>query len=219
VGRLVEARNGLGVESFEFDPAGNLLGEPQRVAEDLAKAQAKAQEWGLLRTVPMPTATLLDNLLRKFGDASFEHDERGNRLKAQHPGERRQVFEWDGFGRLRRFEVLHDAEVCYFYDPLGRRVGKESCAVVLHNSDAGSGFLAPQHHFGKMTNVSFTQCKSVGRSIFGGGDGSTGVVFDQCAPSPAALPRPNPSRASDARAKSCSGDALARAKSSCQARG
>jgi len=41
-------------------------------------------------------------------------------------------------------------------------------------------FLAPDHDFGKMTNVHFTQCRSVGRSIFGGTDGSTGVEFEQC---------------------------------------
>ncbi|MDM0031353.1 hypothetical protein QTI33_04280 [Variovorax sp. J22P271] len=41
-------------------------------------------------------------------------------------------------------------------------------------------FLAPDHDFGKMTNVSFTQCQSVGRSIFGGTDGSTGVLFEGC---------------------------------------
>ncbi len=41
-------------------------------------------------------------------------------------------------------------------------------------------FLAPVHDFGVMTDVTFTQCKSVGRSIFGGRDGSKGVVFEGC---------------------------------------
>lgn len=41
-------------------------------------------------------------------------------------------------------------------------------------------FLAPNHDFGVMTDVTFTQCKSVGRSIFCGKDGSSGVVFDGC---------------------------------------
>ena len=41
-------------------------------------------------------------------------------------------------------------------------------------------FLAPNHDFGVMTNVVFTHCKSVGRSIFCGGDTSSGVVFDAC---------------------------------------
>src|SRR5262245_11656180 len=31
-------------------------------------------------------------------------------------------------------------------------------------------FLAPEHDFGVMTNVTFSQCKSVGRSIFCGRD-------------------------------------------------
>ncbi|MDM0031357.1 RHS repeat-associated core domain-containing protein, partial [Variovorax sp. J22P271] len=140
VGRLIEARNGLGLESFEFDPAGNLLGEPQRVAQDLAKAQAQAQEWGLLRTVPTPTSSLLDNLLRKLGDASVTHDERGQWVRVDHPSEPSQIFEWDGFGRLRRFETLHDSEMRYFYDPLGRRIGKASCAVVPPNYSAGRGW-------------------------------------------------------------------------------
>jgi uncharacterized protein YjbI with pentapeptide repeats len=41
-------------------------------------------------------------------------------------------------------------------------------------------FIGPSHDFGVMTDVLFTQCKSVGRSIFGGRDGSTGVVFEGC---------------------------------------
>lgn len=41
-------------------------------------------------------------------------------------------------------------------------------------------FLAPSHDFGVMTNVRFSQCQSVGRSIFGGRDGSAGVVFEGC---------------------------------------
>lgn len=41
-------------------------------------------------------------------------------------------------------------------------------------------FLAPNHDFGVMTDVSFSQCKSVGRSIFCGRDGSAGVVFEGC---------------------------------------
>jgi hypothetical protein len=41
-------------------------------------------------------------------------------------------------------------------------------------------FLAPRHDFGVMSNVQFSQCRSTGRSIFGGGDGSAGVVFDGC---------------------------------------
>ncbi|QFZ85861.1 hypothetical protein GFK26_25365 [Variovorax paradoxus] len=41
-------------------------------------------------------------------------------------------------------------------------------------------FLAPHHDFGVMTDVRFTRCRSVGRSIVGGGDGSTGVLFQDC---------------------------------------
>ncbi|TSD60134.1 hypothetical protein FFI97_007505 [Variovorax sp. KBS0712] len=41
-------------------------------------------------------------------------------------------------------------------------------------------FLAPHHDFGVMTDVSFTQCSSAGRSIVCGGDGSTGVLFQAC---------------------------------------
>lgn len=44
----------------------------------------------------------------------------------------------------------------------------------------GCNFLAPHHDFGVMTNVTFVQCKSVGRSIFCGRDGSSGVVFEGC---------------------------------------
>lgn len=41
-------------------------------------------------------------------------------------------------------------------------------------------FLAPNHAFGLMTDVTFTRCKSVGRSIVCGSDKSTAVVFDAC---------------------------------------
>ncbi|MDM0003258.1 ImcF-related family protein [Variovorax sp. J22G73] len=41
-------------------------------------------------------------------------------------------------------------------------------------------FLAPRHDFGVMANVRFSQCRSTGRSIFGGRDGSTGVAFEGC---------------------------------------
>ncbi|SEJ80655.1 MULTISPECIES: hypothetical protein [unclassified Variovorax] len=41
-------------------------------------------------------------------------------------------------------------------------------------------FLAPNHDFGVMQKVSFSQCRSVGRSVFCGRDGSSGVVFDGC---------------------------------------
>lgn len=41
-------------------------------------------------------------------------------------------------------------------------------------------FLGPIHDFGVMTNVKFSQCQSIGRSVFGGRDGSADVVFEQC---------------------------------------
>jgi uncharacterized protein YjbI with pentapeptide repeats len=41
-------------------------------------------------------------------------------------------------------------------------------------------FLGPKHDFGVMRQVSFRQCRSIGRSIFGGRDGSSGVLFDGC---------------------------------------
>ncbi|CAN5887245.1 hypothetical protein BH11PSE13_BH11PSE13_39370 [soil metagenome] len=41
-------------------------------------------------------------------------------------------------------------------------------------------FLAPNHDFGVMTGVTFMRCKSLGRSVFCGGDKSAGVLFDGC---------------------------------------
>jgi len=41
-------------------------------------------------------------------------------------------------------------------------------------------FLTPSHDFGVMERVSFSQCRSQGRSIFSGRDGSRGVVFEGC---------------------------------------
>jgi len=41
-------------------------------------------------------------------------------------------------------------------------------------------FVAPSHDFGVMSDVRFVRCRSFGHAVFGGRDGSTGVVFEQC---------------------------------------
>lgn len=58
--------------------------------------------------------------------------------------------------------------------------GNIQLSAMLGCKFVNCNFLAPRHDFGVMTDVRFSQCKSVGRSIFCGRDGSTGVVFDGC---------------------------------------
>ena len=41
-------------------------------------------------------------------------------------------------------------------------------------------FIGPNHDGGVMTDVTFTHCKSIGRSIFAGRDMSTDVLFEGC---------------------------------------
>jgi YD repeat-containing protein len=68
VGRLISAVTRLGVETFAFDPAGNLLDEK---AFDIRRP---------LDQEPV-RSKLLDNLLREYAGTHYEYDERGNQVK------------------------------------------------------------------------------------------------------------------------------------------
>ena len=78
-------------------------------------------------TLPPEVPKVLGNLLKEYAGTHFEYDARGNLIGKRSPSGR-QEYEWDGFNRLRvarveESERQHEAR--YFYDPFGRRIGKD----------------------------------------------------------------------------------------------
>ena len=73
IGRLLQATSRLGVETFAFDPAGNLLDdkhhEPTRTLERAPRRNR-----------------LMDNLLREYAGTHYTYDERGNLSHRLHNG-------------------------------------------------------------------------------------------------------------------------------------
>ena len=123
VGRLLSATSRLGVETFAFDPASNLL--DNSVAEIRRPLDQDPKR-----------NTLMDNLLREYAGTHYEYDERGNQIRRWHNGQHSQM-RWDLFDRLVRFEDS-TLSVDYAYDPLGRRIHKYSNAHHKHRPEAGS---------------------------------------------------------------------------------
>ncbi|WP_123585339.1 RHS repeat-associated core domain-containing protein [Pseudomonas brassicacearum] len=130
VGRLLSATSRLGVETFAFDPAGNLL-------DDKTTEIRRPLDQG------SPRSKLLDNLLREYAGTHYEYDERGNQIQRWHNGTRSQM-QWDLFDRLVRFEDARLA-VDYAYDPLGRRLHKNSSAHYKQRPEAGSQWNRNEH--------------------------------------------------------------------------
>ncbi|QJQ21245.1 hypothetical protein HG549_15310 [Pseudomonas sp. SK] len=64
-GRLLKATSRLGVETFAFDPAGNLLDD-------------KAQELNRPLESDPRRNKLMDNLLREYAGTHYQYDERSN---------------------------------------------------------------------------------------------------------------------------------------------
>ena len=123
VGRLLEATSRLGVETFAFDPASNLLDEKTQQIQRPLEQNPKRNK-------------LMDNLLRQYAGTHYEYDERGNQIQRLHNGQLSRLH-WDLFDRLVRFENTH-LSVEYAYDALGRRLYKNSNAHHRHNPEAGS---------------------------------------------------------------------------------
>ncbi|KMN13393.1 RHS repeat-associated core domain-containing protein, partial [Pseudomonas weihenstephanensis] len=123
VGRLLSATSRLGVETFAFDPASNLLDEKTQQYQRPLDQDAKRNK-------------LMDNLLREYAGTHYEYDERGNQTRRWHNGQQSQM-RWDLFDRLVCFED-NRLRVDYAYDPLGRRIHKYSSAHHKHRPEAGS---------------------------------------------------------------------------------
>ncbi len=125
VGRLLQATSRLGVETFAFDPAGNLV-------DDKAQALNRPLESDPRRN------KLMDNLLREYAGTHYQYDERGNLIHRLHNGEKARL-SWDLFDRLVRFDD-DKLSVVYSYDALGRRLHKHSTAHHQNDPRAGSGW-------------------------------------------------------------------------------
>ncbi|WP_255263780.1 RHS repeat-associated core domain-containing protein, partial [Pseudomonas aegrilactucae] len=115
----------LGVETFAFDPAGNLL-------DDKAQQMQRPLDQDPKRN------RLMDNLLREYAGTHYAYDERGNLMQRLHNGVRAQ-FTWDLFDRLSSYSD-DKLKVEYSYDALGRRLHKHSVAHYWNKPQAGTGW-------------------------------------------------------------------------------
>jgi RHS repeat-associated protein len=123
VGRLLSATSRLAVETFAFDPAGNLLDDPTHAIQRPLDQDPKRSK-------------LLDNLLREYAGTHYEYDDRGNQIQRWQNGSYSRL-RWDLFDRLVHFEDPRLA-VEYAYDALGRRLHKNSSAHYKQRPEAGS---------------------------------------------------------------------------------
>ncbi|MCU0070069.1 RHS domain-containing protein [Pseudomonas koreensis] len=123
VGRLIKATSRLGVETFAFDPASNLLDEhTQKPLRPLDQDQTRSR--------------LLDNLLREYSGKHYDYDDRGNLILRWQNGHYSRL-QWDLFDRLVHFDDARLA-VDYAYDALGRRLYKDSRVHYKQRPEAGS---------------------------------------------------------------------------------
>ncbi|RQR70883.1 type IV secretion protein Rhs, partial [Burkholderia sp. Bp9012] len=148
VGRLLEAQSRLGHETFDFDPASNLIDpETQREAERQR----------------MPRIKALDNLLKQYVGTHYQYDARGNLTQRWHNGKEGR-FTWDLFDRLTHYEDER-LKVDYTYDALGRRLSKHSQAHYEERREAGP-------HWNRAERVKRNRALQCGFTLYGW-DGDT----------------------------------------------
>lgn len=151
VGRLTQAHSALGVETFAFDPASNLVEQSEREARGFGRDDGTQQ------------SALLDNLLRDYAGTHYRYDARGN-LSDRHTNGERTVFTWDSFNRMVSARDPRMAAT-YMYDALGRRIAKRSEPLVIERSTDGSGYAEWQRR-------QLKQLHGYGATLFGW-DGDT----------------------------------------------
>ncbi|RQR25987.1 RHS family protein, partial [Burkholderia sp. Bp9143] len=141
IGRLTRAQSSLGVETFAFDPASNIVEATERDAHGIGALGGK------------PAAPLLDNLLKEYAGTHYTYDKQGNLTTRTRNGERTE-FGWNSLGRMVTAANRH-MEARYVYDGLGRRIAKLTEPRVPHLMNAGSGWrdaerrrLKQEHGYG-----------------------------------------------------------------------
>ncbi|MFJ4344801.1 RHS repeat-associated core domain-containing protein [Pseudomonas sp. NPDC089401] len=125
VGRLLQATSRLGVETFAFDPAGNLLDQKTQELNRPLEADPRRNK-------------LMDNLLREYAGTHYKYDERGNLVHRLQNGSHAH-FTWDLFDRLASYND-DKLKVDFGYDALGRRLYKNSVAHYWDRPEAGTGW-------------------------------------------------------------------------------
>jgi len=146
LGRLLRAQSSLGVETFAFDPASNLVETTERDQHGIGAEGGK-------RSTP-----LLDNLLKDYAGTRFEYDDRGNLIR-RHVNGAEMGFEWDVFGRMTQ-AVDRRMRATYRYDALGRRIEKLTEPHVPYLPSAGSGWRDAERRRLK-------QAHGYGRTLYG----------------------------------------------------
>ncbi|NYH23028.1 RHS repeat-associated core domain-containing protein [Paraburkholderia bryophila] len=120
VGRLIQAIGPLEHERFAFDPASNFI-------DTGSSEHVRAGGMPRLNTLSGQVPLVLGNLLKEYAGTRFEYDARGNMLAKQSPNGT-QHYTWDAFNRLETAtvdETTRQHRARYFYDALGRRIGKD----------------------------------------------------------------------------------------------
>ncbi len=116
VGRLLEASSKLGKETFNFDPASNILDSyhSHKAQSHLQSEQEK--DYGYNR--------LVNNVVKEYLDQQYQYDAYGQ-LVRQKTSQGDLNLEWDVYGRMiKSRNSQYTAE--YRYDALGRRIQKRS---------------------------------------------------------------------------------------------
>lgn len=116
VGRLLEATSKFGKETFNFDPASNILDRYNSTKEQSAQHNSNEKGLGYNR--------LVNNVVQEYLDQQYQYDAFGQLIR-QKSSQGDLNLEWDVLGRLvRSRNNQYTAE--YRYDALGRRIQKRS---------------------------------------------------------------------------------------------
>ncbi len=127
VGRLLEASSKLGKETFNFDPASNIIDRYN--GDKTQNHQHKAEEYGYGYN------RLVNNVVKEYLDQQYQYDAYGQLIR-QKSSQGDLNLEWDVYGRMiKSRNSQYTAE--YRYDALGRRIQKRS----------------KQHHTGDEHNI------------------------------------------------------------------
>jgi len=116
VGRLLEASSKLGKETFNFDPASNILDSYHSQKAQSHSQTTEEKDYGYNR--------LVNNVVKEYLDQQYQYDAYGQ-LVRQKTSQGDLNLEWDVYGRMvKSRNSQYTAE--YRYDALGRRIQKRS---------------------------------------------------------------------------------------------